>query len=260
LDRVSLKSVITNTKAKQKQTLLAPIVIIIIIICPHYKIPKMVRYGLALAFLVSQQALFRGQTSFAFAFQPVQQQQQQSTRSRSIIQSSRSIAVHDEMMNPDDSVNLSASLQAAVSNVTTSTTSYLDSLSEQAAEDDRTEAAAGARRERVLQRLGSGMVETYKVTLPLSRQRASTTAAKAKASHISATATVTLGICIGQVAQGGSALSDWELDLDTLQILDATQKSFESSGSAAQQDQKVVVRMDVGRQGLACLARGRPTG
>jgi pentatricopeptide repeat protein len=145
-------------------------------------------------------------------------------------------AMQDEMNSDDSSANfpLSSSLQAAVSNVTTSTTSYLDSLSVQAAEDDRTEAAAGARRERVLQRLGGGMGETYKVTLPLSKQ---------KAKAVSASATATLGICIGQVVQGGSALSDYELDLDTLQLLDAKQKSFESSGtSSAQQD--IVVRMD----------------
>ena len=213
----------------------------------------MVRYGLALAFLVSQEALFRvGPTSLAFAFQPVQQQQQQSSTStgtassRSIIRSYRStttqqgISVSASAVQDDDisSANdyLSSSLQAAVSNVTTSTTSYLDSLSVQAAEDDRTEAAAGARRERVLQRLGGGMGETYKVTLPLSKQ-------KAKSTSASAIAMATLGICIGQVAQGGSALSDYELDLDTLQILDAGQKSFESRGSSASQ-QDVMVRMD----------------
>lgn len=202
----------------------------------------MVRYGLALAFLVSQEALFRGQTtSFAFAFQPVQQQSSTATKSfKSIIRSSRTIisvsasAMQDGMTSktPDD-VNLSSSLQAAVSNVTIS---YLDSLSVQAAEDDRTEAAAGARRERVLRRLGGSVGETYKITLPFSKH---------KAKAVSSSATKALGICIGQVAQGGSALSDYELDLDTLQIVDATQKSFESSGSASsQQDPQAVVRMD----------------
>jgi pentatricopeptide repeat protein len=213
----------------------------------------MVRYGLALAFLVSQQALFRGQAS-CFAFQPQQSTIPNSKTRQRISASSEYDFSGDNNMNgnndPMDSVIDPALLnfQATVTNVTTS---YLDSLSVQAMQDDRSEAAAAARRQRVLNRRGD-MGTTFKVTLPLAKATKSTPTATTTATTIgasvSASASATMGICIGQVLQGSTTLSDFELDLDTLKIVDATQKSFESSSSTPSSTSATltqeIIRMD----------------
>jgi hypothetical protein len=72
-----------------------------------------------------------------------------------------------------------------------------------------------------------GIGTTYKVALPFSKKKVKTTTATKITSTIndaSAHASAIIGIYIGQALQGGTTLSDFELDLDTLQIVGATQK------------------------------------
>jgi hypothetical protein len=76
-----------------------------------------------------------------------------------------------------------------------------------------------------------GIGTTYKVALPFSKKKVKTTTKTTTATKITSTindasahASAIIGICIGQALQGGTTLSDFELDLDTLQIVGATQK------------------------------------